>query len=90
MHDRCQPRGEYVLDRAAAAADLHERLATDQPHRAQITRMEKQARQAAIDHHARHGHQRPPCRIPEHDIAVFNGAPPLPLCGTACHPAVNA
>ena len=90
LHDRCQPGGEHVLDRAAAAADLHERLAADQPHRAQIARMDKQARQATIDHHAGHGHQRPPCRVAEHDIAVFNGAPPLPLCGAAGHAAVNA
>ena len=71
-------------------ADLHERLTADQSHRAQIARIDEQARQAAIDHNTGHGHQRPALRVAEHDVAVFDGAPPPPLCGPAGHPAIDA
>ena len=89
LHDRRQPRGEHILDRTATAADLDDRLAADQPHRAQIARIDQQTRQPAIDHDPGHGHQRPPCRIAEHDVAVFDGAPPPPRRRAAGHPAVD-
>ena len=90
LHDRGQPGCEDVLDRAATAADLDERLAADEPHRAEIARIDEQARQPTVDHHAGHGHQRPPVWVAEHHVAVFDGAPPLPLGRAAGHPAVDA
>ena len=90
LHHRRQPGGEHILERATASADLHECLAADEPHRAKIGRIDDQARQAAIDHDAGHGHERPPFPVAEHDVAVFDGAPPLPLGGVTGHPAVDA
>ena len=84
-----QPRGKHIFERAAASADLHEGLAANEPHGTQILRIQQQLRQTAIDHDARHRHQRPSTTVTEHDIAVFDAAPPPPGGCAAGHPAVD-
>ena len=90
LHGRRQPGGEHVFDRAAAAADFHERFATDQPDRPQVGRMKQELHESTIDDDARHRHQGTTLPVPEHHIAVFDAVPPAPgRCATR-HPTVDA
>ena len=85
-----QPRREQIFDRASSGSHLDEGVAADQPHRAEIARIEHEGREPAFDHDPRHSDHRAARPIGEHDVAIFDPAEPVPGGAAACRGAGDA